>query len=200
MNGYNFTEGVRRILAMAREEAVRLHHEYVGVEHVLLSMLHRGEGGGMRVLEALELDVDAALAQIEAVVKPGKATSHTGPDLPYTNRAKVVLEMAMKEARELDHPFVGSEHLLLGMLREGTGIAAEVLTSSGVTLKGARATTLDVLGTTASDTRERSLRGSEPAHGPVPTLVVVELRYEGGWTQRRQFRTAGEARAFLAAR
>lgn len=200
MNGYNFTEGVRRILAMAREEAVRLHHEYVGAEHVLLSMLHRGEGGGMRVLEALELDVDAALAQIEALMKPGKATSHTGPDLPYTNRAKVVLEMAMKEARELDHPFVGSEHLLLGMLREGTGIAAEVLTSSGVTLKAARATMLDELGAPASDPRERPARASEPAHGLVPMLIVVELRYDGGWTQRRQFRTAGEARAFLAAR
>src|SRR6266571_4715334 len=93
MNGYNFTDRVRKVLQMAREEAARLHHEYVGTEHILLGLIREGE----------------AVA--------------AGPDLPYTSRAKKVLELAMSEARELNHSYVGTEHLLLGLLREEKGIA-----------------------------------------------------------------------------
>jgi ATP-dependent Clp protease ATP-binding subunit ClpC len=200
VNGYNFTEGVRKVLAMAREEAVRLHHEYVGTEHMLLAMLRHDEGMGMSVLTALDADTDALRAQIETTVKTGKATSHTGPDLPYTNRAKVVLEMSMKEARDLGHSYVGSEHLLLGLLREEKGIAAQVLTGAGVTLEGAREEVLEQLGTPSPAPRARATGVRQPAERGAPTLIVVEIRYEGGWTQRREFRTTGEARAFLAAR
>ena len=200
MNGFNFTEGVRKVLAMAREEAVRLHHEYVGTEHMLLAMLGHDEGMGMSVLSALDADTDALREQIETTVKVGKATSLTGPDLPYTNRAKIVLEMAMKEARELGHSYVGSEHLLLGLLREEKGIAAQVLTSSGVTLARAREATLEQLGTPSPAPRARATGVLQPAERGAPTLIVVEIRYEGGWTHRREFRTSGEARAFLAAR
>ena len=147
MNGYNFTERVRKVLAMAREEAARLHHEYVGTEHILLGLIREGEGVAAAVLQSLNVDLDEIQQKIEDTVKKGKAAQATGPDLPYTSRAKKVLELAMSEARELNHSYVGTEHLLLGLLREEKGIAAQVLTDSGVNLDAARAETLRLLGT-----------------------------------------------------
>src|SRR5215208_3171022 len=118
MNGYNFTERVRKVLAMAREEAARLHHEYVGTEHILLGLIREGEGVAAAVLQNLSVDLDEIQQKIEETVLVGKAAQATGPDLPYTSRAKKVLELAMSEARELNHSYVGTEHLLLGLLRE----------------------------------------------------------------------------------
>jgi ATP-dependent Clp protease ATP-binding subunit ClpA len=108
--------------------------------------------------------------------------------------------MSMKEARELGHSYVGNEHLLLGLLREEKGIAAQVLTSAGVTFDRAREETLEQLGTPSPAPRTRASGVRQPAERGAPTLIVVEIRYEGGWMQRREFRTTGEARAFLAAR
>jgi len=150
MNGYNFTERVRKVLQMAREEAQRLHHEYVGTEHILLGLIREGEGVAAAVLQNLSVDLDEIQQKIEETVKKGKAAQTTGPDLPYTSRAKKVLELAMSEARELNHSYVGTEHLLLGLLREEKGIAAQVLTDAGVNLDAARAETLRLLGTDAS--------------------------------------------------
>ncbi len=147
MNGYNFTERVRKVLAMAREEAARLHHEYVGTEHILLGLIREGEGVAAAVLQNLSVDLEEIQQKIEETVKKGKAAQATGPDLPYTSRAKKVLELAMGEARELNHSYVGTEHLLLGLLREEKGIAAQVLTDAGVNLEAARAETLRLLGT-----------------------------------------------------
>jgi ATP-dependent Clp protease ATP-binding subunit ClpC len=147
MNGYNFTERVRKVLAMAREEAARLHHEYVGTEHILLGLIREGEGVAATVLQNLSVELDEIQQKIEETVKKGKAAQTTGPDLPYTSRAKKVLELAMSEARELSHSYVGTEHLLLGLLREEKGIAAQVLTDAGVNLEAARAETLRILGT-----------------------------------------------------
>ena len=147
MNGYNFTERVRKVLQMAREEAQRLHHEYVGTEHILLGLIREGEGVAAAVLQNLNVDLDEIQQKIEETVKKGKAAQTTGPDLPYTSRAKKVLELAMSEARELNHSYVGTEHLLLGLLREEKGIAASVLTDAGVNLDAARAETLRLLGT-----------------------------------------------------
>src|SRR5579872_3257517 len=147
MNGYNFTERVRKVLAMAREEAARLHHEYVGTEHILLGLIREGEGVAAAVLQNLSVDLDEIQQKIEETVKKGKAAQTTGPDLPYTSRAKKVLELAMSEARELNHSYVGTEHLLLGLLREEKGIAAQVLTDAGVNLEAARTETLRILGT-----------------------------------------------------
>jgi ATP-dependent Clp protease ATP-binding subunit ClpC len=147
MNGYNFTERVRKVLAMAREEAGRLHHEYVGTEHILLGLIREGEGVAAAVLQNLNVDLDEVQQKIEETVKKGKAASVTGPDLPYTSRAKKVLELAMAEARDLQHSYVGTEHLLLGLLREEKGIAAQVLTDAGVNLEAARTETLRLLGT-----------------------------------------------------
>jgi len=100
MNGYNFTERVRKVLAMAREEAARLHHEYVGTEHILLGLIREGEGVAAAVLQNLSVDLDEIQQKIEETVKKGKAAAATGPDLPYTSRAKKVLELAMGEARD----------------------------------------------------------------------------------------------------
>src|SRR5215213_8662431 len=147
MNGYNFTERVRKVLTMAREEAARLHHEYVGTEHILLGLIREGEGVAATVLQNLSVELDDIQQKIEETVKKGKAGQTTGPDLPYTSRAKKVLELAMSEARELNHSYVGTEHLLLGLLREEKGIAAQVLTDAGVNLDAARTETLRLLGT-----------------------------------------------------
>ena len=142
MNGYNFTDRVRKVLQMAREEAARLHHEYVGTEHILLGLIREGEGVAAAVLTNLNVDLEEIQQKIEETVKKGKAPAAAGPDLPYTSRAKKVLELAMSEARELNHSYVGTEHLLLGLLREEKGIAAQVLTDAGVNLEQARAETL----------------------------------------------------------
>src|SRR5690242_4850183 len=150
MNGYNFTDRVRKVLQMAREEAARLHHEYVGTEHILLGLIREGEGVAAAVLTNLNVDLEEIQQKIEETVKKGKAAAAAGPDLPYTSRAKKVLELAMSEARELNHRYVGTEHLLLGLLREEKGIAAQVLMEAGVTLERARAETLRILGDRAS--------------------------------------------------
>ena len=163
MNGYNFTDRVRKVLQMAREEAARLHHEYVGTEHILLGLIREGEGVAAAVLTNLNVDLEEIQQKIEETVKKGKAPAAAGPpDLPYTSRAKKVLELAMAEARELNHSYVGTEHLLLGLLREEKGIAAQVLTDAGVNLEQARAETLRLLG---SDVPQTPKTGAPPA-GP----------------------------------
>jgi ATP-dependent Clp protease ATP-binding subunit ClpC len=163
MNGYNFTERVRKVLAMAREEAARLHHEYVGTEHILLGLIREGEGVAAAVLNNLSVDLEEIQQKIEETVKKGKAAQASGPDLPYTSRAKKVLELAMGEARELNHSYVGTEHLLLGLLREEKGIAAQVLTEAGVNLEAARAETLRLLGTEMPQGGATGQPGTPPA-------------------------------------
>ena len=146
MNGYNFSERVRKVLARAREEANGLQHEYVGTEHLLLSLIREREGVATAVLENLHVDLDAVREAILDTVKKGKSHGRHSTDLPYTTRAKKVLELAMAEARDFKHSYVGTEHLLLGLLREEKGIAAQVLNSVQVTLHSARAETRRLLG------------------------------------------------------
>jgi ATP-dependent Clp protease ATP-binding subunit ClpC len=165
MNGYNFTDRVRKVLQMAREEAARLHHEYVGTEHILLGLIREGEGVAAAVLTNLNVDLEEIQQKIEETVKTGKAAAAAGPDLPYTSRAKKVLELAMTEARELNHSYVGTEHLLLGLLREEKGIAAQVLTDAGVNLEQSRAETLRLLG---SDMPQASAGGSASTPSSAP--------------------------------
>ncbi len=163
MNGYNFTDRVRKVLQMAREEAARLHHEYVGTEHILLGLIREGEGVAAAVLTNLNVDLEEIQQKIEETVKKGKAAAAAGPDLPYTSRAKKVLELAMSEARELNHSYVGTEHLLLGLLREEKGIAAQVLTDAGVNLEQARAETLRLLGSEMPSAPTPGGSGAQPA-------------------------------------
>ena len=132
MNGYNFTERVRKVLAMAREEAARLHHEYVGTEHILLGLIREGEGVAAAVLQNLSVDLEEVTQKIEDTVKKGKAAQATGPDLPYTSRAKKVLELAMAEARDLNHSYVGTEHLLLGLVAASITAAWTMVAASVV--------------------------------------------------------------------
>ncbi|MGE5748864.1 MAG: Clp protease N-terminal domain-containing protein, partial [Gemmatimonas sp.] len=169
MNGYNFTERVRKVLAMAREEAERLRHEYVGTEHILLGLIREGEGVAAAVLQNLSVDLDEIQQKIEDTVKKGKAAAATGPDLPYTSRAKKVLELAMAEARDLTHNYVGTEHLLLGLLREEKGIAAQVLTDAGINLDAARAETLRLLGTDMPQGGGPTAAAGGPAASPAST-------------------------------
>lgn len=151
MSGYNFTERVRRTLALAREEANLLRHEYVGTEHLLLAILREGEGVANTVLGFLGADPDRIRETILNVVKSGNASTEPRADLPYTSRAKKTLELAMSEARELNHAYVGTEHLLLGLIREDKGIAAQVLKDAGITLDIARDETRKILGAPAGE-------------------------------------------------
>jgi len=143
---YNFTDRVRKVLAMAREEAIRLQHDYVGTEHILLGLIREGEGVAAAVLTNLSTDLEELHELVEENVKRGQSSATVG-ELPYTSRAKKVLEYAMAEARELNHSYVGTEHLLLGLLREEKGLASKVLDELGIGLDDARSETLKLLGT-----------------------------------------------------
>jgi ATP-dependent Clp protease ATP-binding subunit ClpC len=162
---YNFTDRVRKVLAMAREEAIRLQHDYVGTEHILLGLIREGEGVAAAVLTNLNVDLDAVHEGVEDSVRKGKATIALG-ELPYTSRAKKVLEYAMAEAREMNHSYVGTEHLLLGLLREEKGIAAQVLNSMGVTLETTRSETLKVLGSDVEAGEPVGIGGVIPTPAP----------------------------------
>ena len=143
---YNFTDRVRKVLAMAREEAIRLKHDYVGTEHILLGLIREGEGVAAAVLANLSADLDELKRLVEGNIRAGKSSSSIG-ELPYTTQAKNVLEHAMAETEELNHTYVGTEHLLLGLLRQEKGLAAKVLGEAGIGLDSARAETLKLLGT-----------------------------------------------------
>ena len=150
MSGFNFTDRVRWVLQAAREEAARLRNGFVGTEHLLLALVRDRGGVAQRVLLSFQADLEGIRRAVESKIKQGESAIAKGQDLPYTSPAKRVLELAMSEARELNHRYVGTEHLLLGLLREEKGIAAQVLTAAGVTLERARAETLRILGDRAS--------------------------------------------------
>ncbi len=176
MNGYNFTERVRKVLAMSREEAHRLGHEYVGTEHVLLGLIREGEGVAAAALHCFSIDVQELRDRIESVVKSPGAGRSNSPDLPYTTRAKKVLEFSMSEARELNHSYVGTEHLLLGLIREEKGIAAQILTDMNLTLEGVREEILRLLGTDAPPSRQSFL---DSPHSPPRTAGKREWVTDG---------------------
>ncbi|MGH7619440.1 MAG: Clp protease N-terminal domain-containing protein [Gemmatimonadaceae bacterium] len=145
MNGYNFTERVRKVLALAREEAADMHIEYVGTEHILLAMIREGGGTAFSVLTNFGVNGRQLRSRLLETVPPTRKAVIRRPDLPYSSRAKKTLELAMTEARTFNHSYVGTEHLLLGLLREEKGVAAQVLNEAGVTLAPAREETLRVL-------------------------------------------------------
>src|SRR5438552_19026757 len=117
MNGYNFTDRVRKVLQMAREEAARLHHEYVGTEHILLGLIREGEGVAAAVLTTLNVDLEESQQKIEETVKKGKAPAAAGSDLPYTYRSKTVVVPAMSEAVRQNHAHVGAVPQFIGSMR-----------------------------------------------------------------------------------
>ena len=140
-----FTERVRKVIFLAREEASRLQHDSIGTEHLLLGLLREGEGIAATVLNNLGLDLDVIRHAVESMVAQTGGTLTIG-EIPFTSNAKRVLELAVDEARQLNHTYIGTEHLLLGLIREGEGVAAKVLTDMGVDRKKVRDETLKLLG------------------------------------------------------
>jgi ATP-dependent Clp protease ATP-binding subunit ClpC len=159
-----FTERVRKVIYLAREEAARLQHDYIGTEHLLLGVIREGEGIAATVLNNLGLDLDRIRQEVENMVSASGGTMTIG-EIPFTPRAKRVLELAVEEARSLGHNYVGTEHLLLGLIREGEGVAAKVLLELGVDRKRVREETLKLLGGTPSSSATTE-RGEERAETP----------------------------------
>ena len=146
MIGYNFTGRVRKVLVSAGDHARRLHHPFIAPDHLLLAILDDRDGVSATVLQALQVDLDQLQKQVEGLLQPG-SNGAVGPDLPYTSRAKNVLENAMAEAQAMRHNYLACEHLLLGLLKTGSSDAATVLAEHGVTLERARTEAARVLGT-----------------------------------------------------
>src|SRR3989338_7950703 len=123
-----FTERARKVLVLAKEEARRFNHDYIGTEHILLGLIREGEGVACAVLQNLGVDLERLRIEIEKLVSAGSTAQVLG-DIPFTPRAKKALELAADEARALGHNYIGTEHILLGLLREEEGIASQVLFS-----------------------------------------------------------------------
>ena len=197
MSGYDFTTRVRGALIKAREEAQRRHHEYVGTEHLFIGLLAEEDALVMDVLDNLGVNpmvVQQAVEQRVTDGRPGRATNIS--DLPYTPRARVVLDQAIATAHEFGDGYVGTQHLLIGLMRERHGIAAQELTAAGLTEPRLRreivrllqgegvAAMLDDVTTEATDTQ-------------VPLSIAVEVRYEDGTLAKKVFASKDAAIGFL---
>src|SRR5437867_8970727 len=140
-----FNGRAKRVLALAQNEAVLLNHNYIGVEHLLLGLIREGEGVAARVLDSLGVELSKVRAAVEFTV--GRGDSTTAPsEITLSPRTKKVIELAIDEARKLGHSHVGTEHLLLGLVREGEGIASGVLESLGISLEALRRKVMETLG------------------------------------------------------
>ena len=131
-----FTDRARRVVVLAQEEAGMLNHNYIGTEHLLLGLIGEGEGVAAKALQSLGISLDAVRQQVEEII--GQGQQAPSGHIPFTPRAKKVLELADREARALGHNYVGTEHLLLGLIREGDGVAAQVLVNLGADLNRVR--------------------------------------------------------------
>jgi len=140
-----FTERARKVVILAKEEAKRFNHDYIGTEHLLLGLIKEGEGVAAAVLQNLGLTLDIIRLEVEKLVKSGPPTVVSG-DIPFTPKAKKVIELSMDEARHLGHNYIGTEHLLLGLIREGEGVAAQVLLNLGLDLSRVRNEIMTLLG------------------------------------------------------
>src|SRR5512140_1060137 len=140
-----FTDRARKVMALANQEAQRFNHEYIGTEHILLGLVKEGSGVGANVLKNLDVDLRKVRLEVEKIVKAGPEMVTMGK-LPQTPRAKKVIEYAIEEARNLNHNYVGTEHLLLGLLRAQAGVSAQVLMTLGLKLEDVREEVLNLLG------------------------------------------------------
>src|ERR1051325_5597237 len=138
-----FTDRARRVVVLAQEEARMLNHNYIGTEHILLGLIHEGEGVAAKALESLSISLEAVRSQVEEIIGQGQAapTGH----IPFTPRAKKVLELSLREALQLGHNYIGTEHILLGLIREGEGVAAQVLQKLGADLNRVRQQVIQLL-------------------------------------------------------
>ena len=133
----NFTPRAQQVLALARKEADRFNHNFVGTEHLLLGLIKLGQGVAVNVLQKMGLDLETVRQEVEKEVRGGNEQKVSG-NIPYTPRVKKVLALAAKEAKALNHTYVGTEHILLGLLREGDGVAAKVLKNLDVDIEQCR--------------------------------------------------------------
>ena len=197
MNGYDFTERVRKVLQIAREQAIALKHEYVGTEHLLLGIIAEGEGAACAALDDLGINQDDLRDEVLRTVKPG--TDAIGRiDLPYTSRSKRVLELAMSSARDLNHSYVGTEHLLLGLISEERGIGAQALASLGVTTEKVQDEVLrlfasePIRGEGFVDDRPSVRTPKERQAG-----ITVIIEHPDGRIDKKKFQRSAEAASFL---
>ncbi len=138
-----FTDRARRVIVLAQEEARLLNHNYIGTEHILLGLIHEGEGVAAKALESLSISLEAVRAQVEEMI--GQGGSSPSGHIPFTPRAKKVLELSLREALQLGHNYIGTEHILLGLIREGEGVAAQVLIKLGADLSRVRQQVIQLL-------------------------------------------------------
>src|SRR3979411_3123653 len=124
-----FTDRARRVVVLAQEEARMLNHNYIGTEHILLGLIHEGEGVAAKSLESLGISLEGVRSQVEEIIGPGP--QEPSGQIPFPPRATKVLELSLREALQLGHNYIGTEHILLGLIREGEGVAAQVLVKLG---------------------------------------------------------------------
>ena len=149
-----FTDRARRVMVLAQEEARMLNHDYVGTEHLLLGLIHEGEGVAANALESLGIGLDAVRQQVEEII--GQGQQAPSGHIPFTPRAKKVLELSLRESLQLGHHYIGTEHILLGLIREGDGVAAQVLVNLGADLNRVRQQVIQLL---------HGYQGKEPTPG-----------------------------------
>jgi ATP-dependent Clp protease ATP-binding subunit ClpC len=160
-----FTDRARRVVVLAQEEARLLNHNYIGTEHILLGLIHEGEGVAAKALESLGISLEAVRNQVEEII--GQGGSSPSGHIPFTPRAKKVLELSLREALQLGHNYIGTEHILLGLIREGEGVAAQVLVKLGADLSRVRQQVIQLLsgysGPGAGGSASGTGSGKEPA-------------------------------------
>src|SRR5208283_5269690 len=162
-----FTDRARKVMALANQEAQRFNHEYIGTEHILLGLVKEGSGVGASVLKNLDIDLRKVRLEVEKLVKSGPHMVTMGK-LPQSPGAKQAIEYSIQEARNFNHNYVGTEHLLLGLLREHDGVAAQVLLNLGLKLEQLRQETLNMIGTGVTDASSAEA---------VPTIPFTPSRY-----------------------
>src|SRR3989454_9517255 len=166
-----FTDRARSVVVLAQEEARMFKHNYIGTEHILLGLAHEGEGVAAKALEAMGVSLAAVRSQVEAIIGRGQA-EQTG-HIPFTPRAKKVLELSLRESLQLGHNYIGTEHILLGLIREGEGVAAQVLQKLGADLNKVRAQVIALLQGYQGGPKEAGQGGGEQA--PAGSLVLDQF-------------------------
>jgi ATP-dependent Clp protease ATP-binding subunit ClpC len=146
-----FTDRARRVVALAQDEARRLNHDYIGTEHILLGLIHEGGGVAAGALESLGISLHVVRQEVEQIIGRGRQAP-SGP-IPFTPRAKKVLELSLREALQIGHNYIGTEHILLGLIREGDGVAAQVLVKLGADLNRVRPRVIELISGQEPDRR-----------------------------------------------
>ena len=164
-----FTDRARRVVVLAQEEARMLNHNYIGTEHILLGLIHEGEGVAAKALESLGISLEAVRSQVEEII--GQGQQAPSGHIPFTPRAKKVLELSLREALQLGHNYIGTEHILLGLIREGEGVAAQVLVKLGADLNRVRQQVIQLL--SGYQGKEPAAAGG-PAEGTPSTSLVLD--------------------------